>query len=117
MKQVTYAGTTFITGTDIADALVVLATALGRHGGAAAVRVPAVDERDGAQSLDIVFGSSNNLVAVELFPTTDELLDTECVRLLEEQTMAVAGPSVILASEALPSDWSDPDLDDWLEAR
>jgi hypothetical protein len=115
MKQVTYAGATFVTGTDIADALIVLATTLGTHGGAAAVRVPAVDDANGVRSLDIVFGSSTGLVAVELFPTIEELVDTECVAALAERSREISGPRVIPSSEAPPTGWSDPDLDDWSE--
>jgi hypothetical protein len=117
MKQVTYAGTTFITGSDIADALIVLATALGRHGGAAAVRIPARYEHDEVRSLDIVMGASSAFVAMELRPTADELFDPDCVRALGEQSRAVSAPRSITAVEVLPTGWADPDLDDILHQR
>jgi hypothetical protein len=117
MKQVTYAGATFVTGTDIADALIVLATTLGRHGGSVAVRVPTVDADNGVRSLDIVFGSTNGLIAVELFPTFDELVDIECVAALGERSRQISDPRVIPPIEQPPTGWADPDLDDWSEDR
>jgi hypothetical protein len=117
MKQVTYAGTTFITGSDIADALIVLATALGRNGGAAAVRIPALYDDEEIRSLDIVMGSSASLIAMELRPTDDELFDPECVRVLGDQSRAISAPRTVTAVEALPSGWADPDLDDILHQR
>jgi hypothetical protein len=117
MKQVTYAGTTFITGSDIADALIVLATALGRNGGAAAVRIPARYDHDEIRSLDIVMGPSSSFIAMELRPTDDELFDPECVRVIADQSRAVTAPRVVSAVAALPSGWADPDLDDVLGDR
>jgi hypothetical protein len=117
MKQVTYAGTTFITGSDIADALIVLATALVRNGGAAAVRIPALYEDDEVRSLDLVMGPMSSFVAIELRPTDDELFDPECVRVLGDQSRAVLAPRTVTAVEVLPAGWADPDLDDVLHQR
>jgi hypothetical protein len=117
MKQVTYAGATFVTGTDIADALIVLATDPPCRPRVVAVRVPTVDADNGVRSLDIVFGSTNGLIAVELFPTFDELVDIECVATLGERSRQISDPRVIPPIEQPPTGWADPDLDDWSEDR
>jgi hypothetical protein len=117
MKQVTYAGTSFVTGSAVADALLALVSALGQSGETAEVQVPAITVTDGATSVDLVIGPASEVVAVLVTTDLPELIDTDVVRSLERQTRALASPKAVLSEQELPSDWDAPDIDGPTAAR
>ena len=114
MKQITYAGMTFVTGTDIADALLSLVAALGDSATTASVRVPALDRDKAITTIDLVIGPSSEMVASLVDTTDDELLDPAAVSVLDSQTKSLWRPRATAATsvDSLPSGWNEPDLDD-----
>lgn len=114
MKQITYAGTSFVTGTDIADALLTLAAALGGSAATASVRVPALAGDDTVTTVDLVIGPASEIVANVVHGTTDELVDEAAVRDLNVRAEALSRPSAEPATttDSLPLGWNSPDLDD-----
>lgn len=109
MKRVTYAGTSFITGSEIADALLRLVAALGLSGQTASVHIPAHDDDAGRVSVDIVIGPTSEVLAVEIDNVGPELIDEEVVDLLTEQTRLLARPHAEPAEDDRPRGWSDQD--------
>ena len=114
MKQITYAGTSFVTGTDIADALLKLVAALGHSAATAAVRVPALDDDNTATTIDLVIGPSSEIVATLVNVDVDELVDEVAVSSLELQAEALSRPRAAAptSTEALSTGWNEPALDD-----
>jgi hypothetical protein len=86
MKQITYAGSTFVTGSAIADALTALTAALGVSSETTTVTVPAIDAVLGRTTVDLVIGPSSELFAVDLHADGDELVDAETGTALEARS-------------------------------
>ena len=114
MKQITYAGTSFVTGTDIADSLLQLVAALGGSAATAAVRVPALGEDNTITTIDLVIGPSSEMVASEVDVEADELIDTIAVVDLDKQTHLLDRPraAATTSTDFLTSGWNEPALDD-----
>ncbi|GAB3605735.1 hypothetical protein GCM10027413_11440 [Conyzicola nivalis] len=111
MKQVTYAGTSFITGTAIADSLLSLVAALGASSDSASVHVPALDTDDEVGSVDLVIGPASEVVAVAFKTDVPELIDEAAVDSLDQQTRALSRPQAVASSHDMDRIWSLPDLD------
>jgi len=114
MKQITYAGTSFVTGTDIADALLTLAAALGGSAATASVRVPALAGDNTVTTIDLVIGPASEIIASVVHPTVDELVDEAAVRDLNLKVDALSRPSAEVATttDSLPVGWNSPDFGD-----
>jgi hypothetical protein len=111
MKQVTYAGTSFITGTAIADSLLSLVAALGASNDSASVHVPALDADDRLTSVDLVIGPASEVVAIAIQGKAPELIDESAVQFLDQQARALARPHAVASSHDMDSIWASPDLD------
>lgn len=112
MKQITYAGTTFVTGTAIADSLLRLVAALGHSNETSAIRVPALDADDNVTTIDLVIGPSSEIVATTIASTAAELIDEVAVIDLEFRSESLAHPRAASATaDSLPDGWDEPDLD------
>ena len=111
MKQVTYAGTSFITGNAIADSLLTLVAALGATSGTAEVHVPALDDELRVTSVDLVIGPASEVVAVGIASTAPELIDDASVLDLETQARALSHPHPVASSADTDRVWDVPDLD------
>jgi len=119
MKQITYAGTSFVTGTDIADALLALAAALGGSAATASVRVPALAGDNTLTTVDLVIGPASEIVANAVQVAGDELVDEAAVRDLNLQAEALSRPVAEAATttDSLSAGWNSPDLDDLGDSR
>ncbi|WP_411698119.1 hypothetical protein [Conyzicola sp.] len=111
MKQVTYAGTSFITGTAIADSLLSLVAALGASNGSASVHVPALDAEDRPTSVDLVIGPASEVVAIEIQGAAPELIDEAAVEALDHQARALMRPQAVASSHDMDRIWTSPDLE------
>jgi hypothetical protein len=110
MKRVSYAGTSFITGSDIADALLGFVAALGLSGESAQVSIPAVDLAAAPTTVDIVIGPASEILAVRLPDSGDELHDEAVVRYLNERALTLARPRGATATADVSESWSQPDV-------
>jgi citrate lyase beta subunit len=110
MKRVSYAGTSFITGTDISDALLSFITALGLSGESAHISIPAVDFDGAPTMVDLVIGPASEIVAVRLPPGGDELQDESVVHYLRERALVLARPRGVAATADVSEGWNQPDM-------
>jgi len=111
---VAYAGERFLTGSDIAHALIRYAQALASAGEADAVSIPTVDLAGEPGSAVVLVGPASQLVATRVHADLDEPSDPELVATLQRKTAelnartsSIAGPYV----EEPPVD--DPSYSDW----
>ncbi|MCU1424274.1 MAG: hypothetical protein JWM51_565 [Microbacteriaceae bacterium] len=110
MKRVSYAGTSFITGSEIADALLGFVAALGLSGESARVNIPAVDFDSVPTIVDLVIGPSSEIVAIRLPTAGVELQDKEVVHDLEERARNLARPRGVASTADVGESWSRPDV-------
>ncbi|HYP73537.1 MAG TPA: hypothetical protein VEP72_05560 [Microbacterium sp.] len=115
MERVAYAGEQFLTGSDIAHALIAYAQALSAAGEAGAVSIPIVDSRGEPGSAELLVGPASQLIATRLLtdlpdPTDAELLETlrQKTTELQARTAPVAAPYV---EQAAAEGWYDADWD------
>ena len=114
MQQITYAGGRFVTGTEIARALVSYAAALGQHGRADTVEIPVRHEVDGQLGIvSFLVGPASQLVTEEIMGSGDEeIRDEELVVKLRALTMELQPVRPNLADLDGPDtlagyDWTD----------
>ncbi len=80
MKSVTYAGLTFLTSDEIADALLQLAAALGQNERAETVEIPVITEDGVLSSVQLVIGPASQFISRPIesafaAPVSDETLE------------------------------------------
>jgi len=63
MKSVMYAGVTFLTGDEIADALLELAAALGKNEKAETVEIPVITPEGVLSSVQLVIGPASQFIS------------------------------------------------------
>ena len=109
MKQVTYAGTSFVTGSAIADSLLALVAALGVSRETASVHVPAIGDDEQITSVDLVIGPASEVVAMAIETSTPELIDDVAIHDLDERTRALTVPQAVATSDLVSPIWEYPD--------
>ncbi|NJI60362.1 MULTISPECIES: hypothetical protein [Microbacterium] len=93
MRSILYGGDEFLTGDDIADALLEYGRALGEEERAEIVEIP-VREQDGTVvSAKFLIGPASQIVAKAISGSGPELEDPELVRRLQALTRGVESPS------------------------
>jgi hypothetical protein len=93
MRSIVYGGDEFLTGDDIADALLNYSRALGDEDRAEIIEIP-VREPDGTVvSAKFLIGPASQIVAKAISGDGPELEDPELVRRLQELTRGVESPS------------------------
>ena len=92
MQQITYAGDHFVTGTEIAKALVSYAAALGQQGRAATVEIPVRHDGGGQpRVVSFLVGPASQLVTEEVDADgADEIRDDNLVARLRSLTAELA---------------------------
>lgn len=86
MKRVIYAGSEFLTGDEIASALLRYSAALAEVGEAETVTIPAVEDDGSVGSVDLLVGPASQIVAIPAGRGTTELVDAGIVAELEART-------------------------------
>ncbi|MDF2508632.1 MAG: hypothetical protein K0Q52_2491 [Microbacterium sp.] len=93
MRSIVYGGDEFLTGDDIADALLEYSRALGDEDRAEIIEIP-VREKDGTVvSAKFLIGPASQIVAKAISGNGPELEDPELVRRLQALTHGVESPS------------------------
>jgi hypothetical protein len=109
MKSIHYASDVFITGDEIADALVHFAEALARHEMSMAVDVPVQFTSGEVLPVSFLLGPASQLVAVPVPKGDREIIDTELVTWLKTQAASIgvsrARPVDNDGQSGLPSDY------------
>jgi hypothetical protein len=115
MERIYYAGDHFLTGTDIARALVAYAAALAQRGTAAAVEIPVRHENDGHRVIvNFLVGPASQLVTEAVDPGDyEEIRDEELIGHLRTLTAELAPMHPVASSfsrdreETADYDWTD----------
>jgi len=107
MKSIHYAADEFLTGDDIADALVHLAEALAQYETSLAVDVPVRFSTGDVMPVSFLLGPASQLVAVPSADTTGEIEDAELVASLKHLTATVGRSSAGPLDSAIVSRPSD----------
>jgi len=110
MKQITYAGKSFVTGTDLANAILRLTAALGLSHETAAVSIPAIDEDGRITTADLVLGPATEVLAIAIAGDREEITDPQIVALLDERTRLLAPARTVASTDPLPGSWSATEL-------
>jgi hypothetical protein len=93
MRSIQYGGDQFLTGDDIADALLAYGRALGDDERAEIIEIP-VREQDGTVvSAKFLIGPASQIVAKAVSSSGPEVEDPELVRHLQALTRGVESPS------------------------
>ncbi|MCU1514759.1 MAG: hypothetical protein JWO10_1849 [Microbacteriaceae bacterium] len=92
MKRISYAGSTVLTGDDIADAVVQYAAALAREEKSAAIDIPAVSEDGRLITANLLIGPASQLVVIPEDTSFDEIIDDKIVASFTAETRKLAGP-------------------------
>jgi hypothetical protein len=71
MQRIYYAGEHFLTGTEIANALVSYAAALAQRGSADAIEIPVLHEDGRAVVINFLVGPASQIMAEEVDTPTD----------------------------------------------
>ncbi|WP_448003719.1 hypothetical protein [Agromyces bauzanensis] len=115
MDRIYYAGDHFLTGTDISNALVSYAAALGRRGTTDSIEIPVRHLEDGRLGrVNFLVGPASQIVTEHVgVPDDDEIRDEELVRRLGELTAGLA-PMHPVTNHGVPDtersvdyDWTD----------
>ncbi|WP_136055553.1 hypothetical protein [Microbacterium sp. K24] len=100
MRIIIYAGETYLTGDDIADALLEYSRALGDEDRAEIIEVPVRNELGELVSAKFLIGPASQIVTEAVDVPGPEVVDTELVTRLRRLTGAAERPmSVPLAAE------------------
>ncbi len=115
MHRIHYAGTSILTGSAIAIALVDYAQALAEVGSSATVDVPTLHDDGTPGRSDILVGPASQLMADDEDSTYDEVADEQLVAHMnaEAQHLRQHGspsPSIAIGRPDEPADWTDFDL-------
>ena len=107
MKRVMYAGSEFVTGDDIAAALLACGQALAEVGEAEAVTVP-TRERDGSVvEVTVLIGPASQMVMRHEATTEDELVDEAAIARLQAIRRRIHPVASVDATPSAGFDWED----------
>jgi hypothetical protein len=115
MQRIYYAGEHFLTGTDIANALVSYAAALAQRGSAGAIEIPVRHEEDGRTGvMNFLVGPASQIMAEEVdAPGLEEIRDDNLVTRLHALTTDLAPMHPVVHStpfehdDSVDFDWTD----------
>ncbi|MFJ5000057.1 hypothetical protein ACIP5T_18035 [Microbacterium sp. NPDC088619] len=106
MQTIIYGGDAYLTGNEIADALLAYGRALGQEERAELVEIPVREPDGGVVMAKFLIGPASQIVAKEVPGKGPELEDPELVERLRTLTRGVESPT------AAPVDMSDDDAYD-----
>ncbi|WP_194409546.1 hypothetical protein [Microbacterium cremeum] len=95
MKRIIYAGSEFLTGDEIAIALLRYSAALAEVGEAETVTIPALDEDGAIGSVDMLVGPASQIVAVPAARGVTELVDPGVLAELDARTRRLHPVAVV----------------------
>lgn len=95
MKRIIYAGSEFLTGDEIAVALLRYSAALAEVGEAETVTIPALEEDGSIGSIDLLVGPASQIVARPAGTGATELIDVGVLAELEARTRRLRPVAVV----------------------
>ncbi|WP_374975072.1 hypothetical protein ACEYYH_14615 [Microbacterium trichothecenolyticum] len=107
MKRVSYAGSEFVTGDDIAAALLGCGQALAEAGEAEAVTVP-TRERDGSVGeVTVLIGPASQMVARDAHDDNEELVDEAAIERMKSIQRRLHPIAAVDPAPSTEVDWED----------
>lgn len=103
MDRVHYAGTSIVTGTAVAHALLDYAQALGQIGASATVKIPTLNEDGSRGRSEILIGPSSQLISDEWDSDHDEVLDEDLVIRMHAEAVRLRNYGVSAPMASVPS--------------
>lgn len=116
MKRITYAGASFLTPDDVADALLELATALGISHTNEALDLPAVDDHGDTVIVTMIVGPTSALMSIPEDSPWTEPDTTLVLAVLNARIHALTAPKSCPVEETIATtnfDWQDFDWQDF----
>lgn len=95
MKRIIYAGSEFLTGDDIAAALMRYSAALAEVGEAETVTIPALEVDGTIGTVDLLVGPASQIIAIPVGRGGTELIDVGVLAELEARTRRLRPIAVI----------------------
>ena len=95
MKRIIYAGSEFLTGDDIAAALLRFSAALAEVGEAETVTIPAVEDDGSIGSVDLLVGPASQIIAIPVGRGSTELIDDGVLAELDARTRRLRPIAVV----------------------
>jgi hypothetical protein len=92
MRMIVYAGGGFVTGDEIATALLQYSCALGQQESAQIVEIPIVDDDGSPGTAQFLIGPASQIVVKSVRSSADELVDADVVNGLRRMTRGVSFP-------------------------
>jgi hypothetical protein len=105
MKALVYAGGEYLTGDEIAAALLDYSSALADAGSAGSVDIPIVGSDGARHTATFLVGPASQIVATDADSSTDELVDEEVVARLREMTRRLYPVALPVEEEQSPQDF------------
>lgn len=95
MKRIIYAGSEFLTGDEIAVALLRYSAALAEVGDAETVTIPALEDDGSIGSVDLLVGPASQIVAMPAGRGETELIDDGIIAELDARTRRLRPVAVV----------------------
>lgn len=108
MKVISYAGGDYLTGDDIAIALLDLSKGLANEDASQTVEIPILHDDGTPGSATFLVGPASQIVAVDAESDADELIDEEAVARLKRLKSALQ-PVARTETTRDPASWADAD--------
>lgn len=94
-----YAGDTFITGDDIADAVLAYARALAVSGAAATVEIPIYHPEKGLSEVSLLIGPASQIAAEPADIAAAEIRDEALVAQIHDEARATEAPRAVIGDD------------------
>jgi hypothetical protein len=112
MDRIHYAGDSYVTGTEIARALLDFAQALAQVGASATVDVPTLNDDGSPGRSEFLVGPASQLVSRAEESSYDDVIDEELVARLRAEATRLrsygqASPTAAMADAHKPEEWTD----------
>jgi len=107
VKLLIYAGDEYMTGDDIAIALLRYSEALADNNTAESVEIPILEADGTRQSAIFLLGPASQIVAKNVDSRFDELTDAAAVEVLRTRTRALRPVGMPITPNDDPSEWID----------
>lgn len=114
MDRIRYAGGELLTGSDIAEAVVQYAAALGRSNSAASIDIPVRTDAGTTRRAHLLVGPASQLVTEPVDTDLDELVDAALVADLRAATTALVPHPLV---DRMQIDDGDTDELEWPPAQ
>jgi hypothetical protein len=114
VKRVTYAGSEFVTGDDIASALLSCGRALAEASEAEAVTIPSLEQDGTITGVVVLIGPASQMIVQDAHVDADELIDVTAIARLQAIERRLRPVAAVDVENRSPGEWDvDPRNQAW----